>query len=115
MRGMVAQESALSRSVPTPGELTVREPPSSSGFMGTGPYPALRSNMRSDLTVFQFVAIRDNQLWDGCRDWPRAGAEYVVCPAELVWRVPEGMGLEQAAVVSSCGLTVAQGLFYRWV
>jgi NADPH:quinone reductase-like Zn-dependent oxidoreductase len=46
-------------------------------------------------------------------DRPGAGAEYVVCPAELVWKVPEGMELEQAAAVSLCGLTAAQGLFYR--
>jgi NADPH:quinone reductase-like Zn-dependent oxidoreductase len=46
-------------------------------------------------------------------DRPGAGAEYVVCPAELVWQIPEGMGLEQAAAVSLCGLTAAQGLFYR--
>ncbi|KAK4241174.1 hypothetical protein C8A03DRAFT_41359 [Achaetomium macrosporum] len=44
---------------------------------------------------------------------PGAFAEYLVCPADLVWRVPEGMDLEKAAAVSLCGLTAAQGLFYR--
>ncbi|KAK3897050.1 hypothetical protein C8A05DRAFT_20106 [Staphylotrichum tortipilum] len=34
-----------------------------------GQHSALRRDMRSDLTVFQFVAIGANQLWDGCRDW----------------------------------------------
>lgn len=46
-------------------------------------------------------------------DLPGAFAEYVVVPWDLVWIVPDGMGLEQAATVSLCGLTAAQGLFYR--
>jgi NADPH:quinone reductase-like Zn-dependent oxidoreductase len=46
-------------------------------------------------------------------DRPGAFAEYVVCPADLVWLVPDDMPLEQAAAVSLCGLTAAQGLIYR--
>jgi NADPH:quinone reductase-like Zn-dependent oxidoreductase len=46
---------------------------------------------------------------------PGAFAEYVVCPADLVWRVPDdaGMGDGQAAAVSLCALTAAQALFWR--
>lgn len=46
-------------------------------------------------------------------DRPGAFAEYVVCPADLVWRVPAHMSLEAAASVSLCGLTAAQGLYFR--
>lgn len=44
---------------------------------------------------------------------PGAFAEYVVCPADLVWRVPGRVPYEEAAAVSLCGLTAAQGLFFR--
>lgn len=44
---------------------------------------------------------------------PGAAAEYLVCPADLVWRVPDDMTLEEAAAVSLCALTAAQGLFFR--
>lgn len=44
---------------------------------------------------------------------PGAFAEYLVCPWDLVWRVADGMRLEDAAAVSLCGLTAAQGLFLR--
>lgn len=44
---------------------------------------------------------------------PGAFAEYIVCPADLVWRIPGTMAFEEAAAVSLCGLTAAQGLFYR--
>lgn len=46
-------------------------------------------------------------------DRPGAFAEYVVCPADLVWRVPAHVAFEDAAAVSLCGLTAAQGLFFR--
>lgn len=42
-----------------------------------------------------------------------AFAEYVVCPADLVWRVPGALSFEEAAGVSMCGLAAAQGLFFR--
>ncbi|KAI3397698.1 hypothetical protein diail_10467 [Diaporthe ilicicola] len=44
---------------------------------------------------------------------PGAFAEFIVCPADLVWRVPGYVPYEQAAAVSLCGLTAAQGLFFR--
>ncbi|KKY33950.1 putative zinc-binding oxidoreductase [Diaporthe ampelina] len=46
-------------------------------------------------------------------DRPGAFAEYVVCPADLVWRIPGRVPYEEAAAVSLCGLTAAQGLFFR--
>lgn len=47
-------------------------------------------------------------------DRPGAFAEYVVCPADLVWRVPAHLSLAAAASVSLCGLAAAQGLYFRW-
>lgn len=44
---------------------------------------------------------------------PGAFAEYVVVPADLVWRIPGHVSFEEAAGVSLCGLTAAQGLFFR--
>lgn len=44
---------------------------------------------------------------------PGAFAEYVVCAADLVWRIPGSVTFEEAAGVSLCGLTAAQGLFFR--
>ncbi|KAM0323657.1 hypothetical protein ACHAQA_008592 [Verticillium albo-atrum] len=44
---------------------------------------------------------------------PGAFAEYVVCPAELVWRIPSSITLEDASTVSLCALTAAQVVFYR--
>ncbi|KAL1877524.1 hypothetical protein Daus18300_002512 [Diaporthe australafricana] len=46
-------------------------------------------------------------------DRPGAFAEYVVWPADLAWRVPGHVPYEEAAAVSLCGLTAAQGLFFR--
>lgn len=46
-------------------------------------------------------------------DRPGAFAEYVVVPADLVWRIPGHLSFEEAAGVSLCGLTAAQGLFFR--
>ncbi|GKT40210.1 trans-enoyl reductase FFUJ_12240 [Colletotrichum spaethianum] len=46
-------------------------------------------------------------------DRPGAFADYLVCPADLTWRVPDSMILEEAAAISLCALTAAQGLFYR--
>lgn len=47
----------------------------------------------------------------GTSDSPGAFAEYIVCPADLVWRVPASLPLEDAATTSLCGLAAAQGLF----
>ena len=44
---------------------------------------------------------------------PGAFAEYLVCPWDLVWKVKDGIRLEEAAAVSLCGLTAAQALFFR--
>ena len=44
---------------------------------------------------------------------PGAFAEYVVTEWDLVWSVSESEGMENAAAVSLCGLTAAQGLYYR--
>lgn len=44
---------------------------------------------------------------------PGAFAEFLVCPADLVWRIPPHVTFEAAAAVSLCGLTAAQALFFR--
>lgn len=44
---------------------------------------------------------------------PGAFASFVVCPADLVWKIPPGVASEAAAAVSLCGLTAAQAVFYR--
>lgn len=47
-------------------------------------------------------------------DRPGAFAEYVAIDYDLVWAVPEQLSLEQAASISMCGLTAAQGIFGRF-
>jgi NADPH:quinone reductase-like Zn-dependent oxidoreductase len=44
---------------------------------------------------------------------PGAFAEYLVCPSDLLWIVPDSMSLQAASTVSLCALTAAQALFYR--
>ncbi|KAL2670159.1 hypothetical protein Neosp_015040 [[Neocosmospora] mangrovei] len=44
---------------------------------------------------------------------PGAFAQYVCVEWDLVWHVPEGMTFEEAASISLCGLTAAQGVFSR--
>ncbi|GMK57466.1 hypothetical protein CspeluHIS016_0403000 [Cutaneotrichosporon spelunceum] len=44
---------------------------------------------------------------------PGAFADYVLSDSDLLWSVPNSMSLRDAAAVSMCGLTAAQGLFYR--
>lgn len=44
---------------------------------------------------------------------PGAFSEYLVCPWDLVWKVGDGMRIEEAAAISLCGLTAAQALFFR--
>ena len=46
-------------------------------------------------------------------DRPGAFAEYIACPADLLWLVPNDMTLEQAATISLCALTAAQAVFLR--
>ena len=54
-------------------------------------------------------------LQGACSVNDRSGAfaELAVCPWDLLWKVPDGMGLDKAATVSLCGLTAAQAFFYR--
>ena len=44
---------------------------------------------------------------------PGAFANYLVCPWDLVWKVGDGMLLQEAAALNLCGLTAAQALFFR--
>ncbi|KAH7000668.1 chaperonin 10-like protein [Ilyonectria destructans] len=50
---------------------------------------------------------------NSANDRPGAYAEYVVSDYDLTWIVAVNVPLENAATVSLCGLTAAQGLFYR--
>ncbi|KXH37613.1 hypothetical protein CSAL01_05806 [Colletotrichum salicis] len=44
---------------------------------------------------------------------PGAFAEYLVIDHDLTWNIPSGMPFQEAATVSLCGLTSAQGVFCR--
>ncbi|KAL5610400.1 hypothetical protein FOVSG1_005081 [Fusarium oxysporum f. sp. vasinfectum] len=44
---------------------------------------------------------------------PGAFAQYVCIEWNLAWHVPDSMSLEEAAGISMCGLTAAQGVFSR--
>ena len=46
-------------------------------------------------------------------DRPGAFAECILIPYDLVWAVPQGISLEEAATISMCGMTAAQALFAR--
>lgn len=77
------------------------------------------SRLRRSSTTLSRVINRGDRvagfLQGACsaNERPGAFAEYVVCPADLVWRVPGRTPYEEAAAVSLCGLTAAQGLFFR--
>ncbi|OWT43224.1 zinc-binding oxidoreductase [Pochonia chlamydosporia 170] len=47
-------------------------------------------------------------------DRPGAFAEYATAPYDLLWTIPEGLSFEEAATISMCGLTAAQGIFDRF-
>jgi len=44
---------------------------------------------------------------------PGAFADYALVPWDLVWKVPDRVGLEEASGVSLVALTAAQGVWYR--
>ncbi|KAJ4029354.1 hypothetical protein NW761_013962 [Fusarium oxysporum] len=46
-------------------------------------------------------------------DRPGAFAQYVCTEWDLTWHIPNTMSLEEAAGISMCGLTAAQGVFSR--
>ncbi|KAL1406547.1 hypothetical protein Q8F55_008253 [Vanrija albida] len=46
-------------------------------------------------------------------DRPGAFAEYILTPYDLTWSVPASMPLASASAVSMCGVTAAQGVFFR--
>ncbi|KAF4962232.1 hypothetical protein FSARC_9684 [Fusarium sarcochroum] len=46
-------------------------------------------------------------------DRPGAFAQYVCVEWDLAWHVPDNMSFEEAAGISMCGLTAAQGIFSR--
>ncbi|KAK3362486.1 chaperonin 10-like protein [Lasiosphaeria hispida] len=83
-----------------------------SDFSGTVVEVAHDPASPTDLRPGQRVA---GFLQGACSINPRPGAfaEYLVCPADLVWRVPDAMSSAQAAAVSLCALTAAQAVFYR--
>jgi len=44
---------------------------------------------------------------------PGASADYLACAWDLIWKVGDGILLQEAAAVNLCGLTAAQALFFR--
>ncbi|KAJ4391287.1 hypothetical protein N0V93_004904 [Gnomoniopsis smithogilvyi] len=91
-------------------------PESSSSSVTAGGSP---SRLRRSSTALSAVINRGERvagfLQGACsvNERPGAFAEYVVVPADLVWRIPGHVSFEEAASVSLCGLTAAQGLFFR--
>ncbi|POS72803.1 hypothetical protein DHEL01_v208802 [Diaporthe helianthi] len=109
---------------PTPTPISPPQSPSDSRNGAEPAWPPTRfvpggSRLRRASTTLTRVINRGDRvagfLQGACsaNDRPGAFAEYVVCPADLVWRVPGNVSYEQAAAVSLCGLTAAQGLFFR--
>lgn len=92
--------------------------PSSTATNGGGG-PGQNGPRRSSTTTHSASINRGDRvagfLQGACsvNERPGAFAEYIVCPADLVWRVPTHISFEAAASVSLCGLTAAQGLFFR--
>ncbi|KAK6436392.1 hypothetical protein LTR95_007419 [Oleoguttula sp. CCFEE 5521] len=121
---------------PGPGELLIRvhaialnpvdalytfKPLGSSGrivgsdFAGTVVSAAPSHNEESPTLSFSPGDRVSGFLQGACsvNDRPGAFANYLVCPADLVWRVPDSMSFEEASTISLCGLTAAQALFQR--
>lgn len=106
------------------GPTTPASPPRSPSDTQNGDSPPPRFGSpirlrRSSTTPLSRVINRGDRvagfLQGACsaNERPGAFAEYVVCPADLVWRVPGRVPYEEAAAVNLCGLTAAQGLFFR--
>lgn len=105
------------------GLVVARGPPapdtSPNGGTANGGGGGSPSRLRRSSTALSAVINRGERvagfLQGACsvNERPGAFAEYVVCPVDLVWRVPGHVSFEEAAAVSLCGLTAAQGLFFR--
>lgn len=100
----------VARGPPAPAD----SPESTSTVVGGSP-----SRLRRSSTALSTVINRGERvagfLQGACsvNERPGAFAEYIVVPADLVWRIPGNMSFEEAASMSLCGLTAAQGLFFR--
>lgn len=81
---------------------------------GGGPSRLRRSSTAMSVTINRGDRVA-GFLQGACsvNDRPGAFAEYLVCPADLVWRIPPPLTFEDAASISLAGLTAAQGLFFR--
>lgn len=104
---------------PSPASLSRTTSSDTQDTNGSSEPPRFGSRLRRASTNLSRVINRGDRvagfLQGACsaNDRPGAFAEYVVCPADLVWRVPGRVPYEEAAAVSLCGLTAAQGLFFR--
>ncbi|KAH8599228.1 chaperonin 10-like protein [Bisporella sp. PMI_857] len=79
-----------------------------SDFSGTVVADGGGVNIRPDHRVAGFL-----QGACSSNDRPGAFAEYLICPADLLWEISGPVSFAQAATVSLCALTAAQALFYR--
>lgn len=79
-----------------------------SDFAGTVHQPDSASHFQHGQRVAGFLQGACSR-----NDRPGAFAEYLACPADLLWLVPDDMTLEQAATISLCALTAAQAVFLR--
>jgi NADPH:quinone reductase-like Zn-dependent oxidoreductase len=79
-----------------------------SDFAGTIHYAPPNSHFQRGQRVAGFLQGACSR-----NDRPGAFAEYITCPVDLLWLVPDDVTLEQAAAISLCALTAAQAVFLR--
>jgi NADPH:quinone reductase-like Zn-dependent oxidoreductase len=79
-----------------------------SDFAGTIHYAPPNSHFQRGQRVAGFLQGACSR-----NDRPGAFAEYITCPTDLLWLVPDDVALEQAAAISLCALTAAQAVFLR--
>jgi NADPH:quinone reductase-like Zn-dependent oxidoreductase len=79
-----------------------------SDFAGTIHYAPPNSHFQRGQRVAGFLQGACSR-----NDRPGAFAEYITCPVDLLWLVPDDVTLEQAAAISLCALTAAQAVFPR--
>jgi NADPH:quinone reductase-like Zn-dependent oxidoreductase len=79
-----------------------------SDFAGTIHYAPPNSHFQRGKRVAGFLQGACSR-----NDRPGAFAEYITCPTDLLWLVPDDVTLEQAAAISLCALTAAQAVFLR--
>lgn len=83
-----------------------------SDFAGT--VLSLHSSIPSNCPIKEGARVA-GFLQGACSINKRSGAfaEYLVCPWDLVWKIPQSLSFSKAATISLCGLTAAQAIYGR--